>query len=112
MAIERFTWATEKGAEGDIAQRVRTKKFGDGYEQAVEDGLNNQSESWPVTFTGMASRILEIRKFLDKHKGAKAFLWTPPLGVLGLYKCNGYKPVHRGGQVYAITATFQQTFHP
>jgi phage-related protein len=112
MAIERFTWATEKGAEGDIAQRVRTKKFGDGYEQAVEDGLNNQSESWPVTFTGMAARILEIRKFLDKHKGAKAFLWTPPLGVLGLYKCNGYKPVHRGGSVYAITATFEQTFHP
>nr|WP_256243852.1 phage tail protein [Pseudomonas sp. MIACH] len=46
------------------------------------------------------------------EKGAKAFLWTPPLGVLGLYKCNGYKPVHRGGQVYAITATFEQTFHP
>ena len=65
-----------------------------------------------MTFTGMAVRILEIRKFLDKHKGAKAFLWTPPLGVLGLYKCNGYKPVHRGGQVYAITATFEQTFHP
>lgn len=36
----------------------------------------------------------------------------PRLGDLGLYKCNGYKPVHRGGQVYAITATFQQTFHP
>eukprot|EP01133_Synstelium_polycarpum_P006220 gene6220-7204_t len=51
----------------------------------------------------MASRILEIRKFLDRHKGAKGFLWTPPLGELGLYKCNGYKPVHRGGQVYAIT---------
>ena len=31
MGIERFTWATEKGAEGDIAQRVRSKKFGDGY---------------------------------------------------------------------------------
>ena len=31
MGIERFTWATEKGADGDIAQRVRSKKFGDGY---------------------------------------------------------------------------------
>ncbi|NWA81600.1 phage tail protein [Pseudomonas sp. D2002] len=112
MAIERFTWSTEKGAEGDITQRVRSKQFADGYEQSVEDGLNNQSESWPVTFTGMESRILEIRKFLDRHKGAKGFLWTPPLGVLGLYKCKGYKPVHRGGQVYAINATFQQTFHP
>jgi hypothetical protein len=34
------------------------------------------------------------------------------IGDLGLYKCNGYKPMHRGGQVYAITATFEQTFHP
>ena len=36
MAIERFTWATEKGAEGDITQRVRSKQFGDGYEQSVD----------------------------------------------------------------------------
>lgn len=27
-------------------------------------------------------------------------------------KIFAYKPVHRGGQVYAITATFKQTFHP
>jgi phage-related protein len=112
MAIERFTWATEKGAEGDIAQRVRSKKFGGGYEQSVEDGLNNRSQSWPVTFTGLKPRIKEIMGFIDRHKGAKGFLWEPPLGELSLYKCNGYKPVHRGGQVYAITATFEQTFHP
>ena len=37
MAIERFTWATEKGAEGDVTQRVRSKQFGDGYEQSVAD---------------------------------------------------------------------------
>lgn len=112
MAIERFTWATEKGTEGDVTQRVRTKQFADGYEQSVEDGLNNQSQAWPLVFTGAKPRVMLIKAFLDRHKGAKAFLWTPPLGKLGLYKCNGYKPVHRGGQVYAITATFQQTFHP
>ena len=112
MAIERFIWETEKGAEGDVVQRVRTKQFGDGYEQSVEDGLNNQSQSWPLVFTGAKPRVMLIKAFLDRHKGAKAFLWTPPLGELGLYKCKGYKPVHRGGQVYAITATFLQTFHP
>ncbi len=112
MAIERFTWKTEKGAEGDIAQRVRTKKFGDGYEQAVADGINNKAQSWPVTFTGMKARAKEIMAFLDRHQGSKAFLWTPPLGDLGLYKCGGYRAAHRGGQVYAITATFEQTFHP
>ena len=111
MAIETFTWQTERG-EGEIKQATRTTKFGDGYAQTVADGINNKSQSWPVTFTGMKSRIKDIMDFIDRHKGAKGFLWEPPLGDLGLYKCNGYKPVHRGGQVYAITATFEQTFHP
>lgn len=69
MAIERFTWATEKGAEGDIAQRVRSKKFGDGYEQSVEDGINNRTQSWPVTFTGLKPRIKDIMAFWIGTKG-------------------------------------------
>ena len=112
MAIERFTWAIDKGAEGEIAQRVRTKQFGDGYAQSVGDGINNKSPTWPVTFSGMKDRIKEIMTFIDRHKGARAFLWVPPLGELGLYKCTGYKPVHRGGRVYSLSATFEQTFHP
>ncbi|WP_053183678.1 phage tail protein [Pseudomonas thivervalensis] len=112
MAIERFTWATEKGAAGDVKQRVRTKEFGDGYSQTVSDGINNEQQSWPVTYTGSSALIQEIVDFLRRHKGAKAFLWTPPLGELGLYKCNGYQPTHRGGNVYTLSATFEQTFHP
>ncbi|MHC8321127.1 phage tail protein [Pseudomonas sp. GB2N2] len=113
MAIERFTWSTEKGATGDIKQRIRSKGFGDGYSQSVSDGINNKVQSWPVSYTGTAARIKEIIVFLDRHKGAKAFLWTPPLGELGLYKCpNGYQPSHKGGAVYVLTATFEQTFHP
>ena len=65
-----------------------------------------------MAFTGQKERIREIMAFIDRHKGAKAFLWAPPLGDLGLYKCNGYKPAHRGGQMYAITTTFEQAFHP
>lgn len=83
-----------------------------GQSSIAQKVFNNRSQSWPVTFTGLKGRIKDIMDFLDRHKGAKGFLWEPPLGELGLYKCNGYKPVHRGGQVYAITATFQQTFHP
>lgn len=104
--------ADREGRGGEISQRVRTKQFGDGYSQSVSDGINNKAQSWPVSHSGSASRIKEIMAFLDRHKGAKAFLWTPPLGELGLYKCNGYKPSHRGGNAYTLTATFEQTFHP
>lgn len=112
MAIERFTWQTEKGATGDIKQRVRTKGFGDGYSQSVSDGINNEQQSWPVTHTGSSERIKEIITFLRRHKGTKAFLWTPPLGELGLYRCTGFQPSHKGGSVYTLTATFEQIFHP
>jgi phage-related protein len=112
MAIERFTWQVDKGATGDISQRTRTKQFGDGYSQSVSDGINNEQQSWPVSFTGPKARIQEVIAFLRRHKGANAFLWVPPLGVLGLYKCTGYQPSHKGGTVYTLSATFEQTFHP
>ena len=111
MAIETFIWQSEKG-EGEIKQRVRTQQFGDGYVQSVSDGINNKSQTWPFLHTGPKDKIKAIMAFLDRHQGAKAFLWTPPLGELGLYKCNGYKPSPRGGQVYSLSATFEQAFHP
>ena len=111
MAIETFIWQSEKG-EGEIKQRVRTQQFGDGYAQSVSDGINNKSQTWPFLHTGPKDKIKAIMAFLDRHQGAKAFLWTPPLGELGLYKCNGYKPSPRGGQVYSLSATFEQAFHP
>ena len=112
MAIERFTWATEKGAEGDIVQRVRSKQFGDGYEQSVEDGLNNRSQSWSVTFTGLKGRIKDIMAFLDRHAGARAFVWTTPLGQLGLFTCKNPVPTPVGGGVFKLTATFDRAFQP
>ncbi|HGH7301473.1 TPA: phage tail protein, partial [Pseudomonas aeruginosa] len=56
--------------------------------------------------------IKAVMDFLDRHTGARAFLWTPPLGGLGLYTCAGYRPVNLGGRVYRLTATFEQAFHP
>jgi phage-related protein len=111
MAIETFTWQTERG-EGEIKQATRTTKFGDGYAQTVADGINNKSQSWPFSHTASEARIKEIMAFLDRHQGAKSFLWTPPLGEVGFYKCNGYKPAPKGGKVFTLSATFEQVFHP
>lgn len=112
MALETFTWQVEIGASGDVTQRVRVQKFADGYSQAVEDGLNNKEQSWAISHTGSEARIREIIAFFDRHKGSRAFLWTPPLGELGLYKANGYKPTPKGGTANTVTATFEQTFQP
>ncbi|KWR80352.1 MULTISPECIES: phage tail protein [Cupriavidus] len=113
MAIETFTWqASGPGAQGDVTLRVRGAQFGDGYAQAVPDGINNKVEAWPLQFVGDRDTIKAIRDFLDRHAGATSFYWTPPLGEQGRYKVARYAlgPAAKG--VYTLSATFQQAFAP
>lgn len=112
MAIETFSWPTERGEAPDIKYRVRESRFGDGYRQVVGDGPNNKEDSYPVTITIRMAKTLEVMAFFDRHAGSKAFLWTTPLGVLGLFTCVDPKPTPMGGGQFRITATFQRSFHP
>lgn len=112
MAVETFTWATQHGDAPDITYRVRTSQFGDGYKQEVADGPNNKVDSYPISITGPNKKALEIMGFMDRHAGAKAFLWRTPLGELGLFTCKNPVPTPLGGGVFRITATFDRAFHP
>lgn len=112
LAIETFTWPTQSGDSPTITYRVRTSQFGDGYKQTAADGPNNKEQSFPVTVTGMKAQILDVMAFFDRHAGAKAFLWTPPLGSVGFYTCADPVPTPLGGMAYKITATFEQAFVP
>ncbi|MEE5149110.1 phage tail protein [Pseudomonas alliivorans] len=112
MAIETFTWPTQHGDAPDITYRVRTSQFGNGYKQDVGDGPNNKEDSYPITFTGTKERVLQIMEFLDRHAGAKAFLWTTPLGQIGLFTCKNPVPTPMGGIAFKLTATFERAFHP
>jgi len=112
MEIETFTWPTQHGDAPDITYRVRTSQFGNGYKQDVGDGPNNKEDSYPITFTGTKESVLQIMEFLDRHAGAKAFLWTTPLGQLGLFTCKNPVPTPMGGIAFKLTATFERAFHP
>ncbi|MBF6029680.1 phage tail protein [Pseudomonas sp. P115] len=112
MATETFSWTPDKEPTGTTTFRVKSAKFGDGYEQTAEDGINNKSESWPLTFTGQKAKIAQIKAFLNRHKGAIAFSWTEPFGENLLIKCKEYQSSNKGGSVYTLAATFEQAFHP
>lgn len=45
--------------------------------------------------------------FLDRHAGAKAFLWTTPLGELGLFTRKNPAPTPMGGGVFKLTVTIK-----
>ena len=112
MSTETFTWVPKVEPVGSVEFRLKTAKFGDGYQQTAADGINNKTQSWPLTFVGDEARIKAIVAFLDRHAGAKAFSWTAPLAGPALYRCKGYQPTPMGAGLYSLTATFEQAFHP
>lgn len=112
MAIETFTWPTQHGDSPEILYRVRTSKFGNGYGQSVGDGPNNKEDAYPITYSGPEASVKQVMDFFDRHAGAKAFLWTTPLGQLGLFTCKNPVPTPVGGGVFKLTATFERAFHP
>ncbi|MFJ3259651.1 phage tail protein [Pseudomonas sp. NPDC086581] len=109
---EVFTWDARVGAQGDVNQSALESRFGDGYAQALAVGINNSQQSWALTFTGKQARMQPIKDFFDRHKGAASFIWTPPLGEPGLYRCKGYKIGTHGRRNFTLSATFEQWFAP
>lgn len=113
MPDEVFTWDPRaNNPQGDVTQRVLSAGFGDGYSQRVEDGINTRTESWPLSFTGRRAYMDPIKAFLDRHGGARSFLWTPPFGEQGRYLATGYKLIPHNPRLYTINVTFQQVHHP
>ncbi|HBO9079218.1 phage tail protein [Pseudomonas aeruginosa] len=112
MAIETFNWPTMRPEAPDMSFSVRTAQFGDGYRQEVADGINNLRQSWPVTCVLKAQAAVQLLEFMERHAGAKSFLWTNPLGHLGLYTCKNPSPIPLAGGLVRFTGTFEQAFHP
>ncbi|MDZ5601742.1 phage tail protein [Pseudomonas sp. RP23018S] len=112
---ETYTFATRLGASGEVKQRVWENEFGDGYAQSGGTGINTKSEEWSHQASGRLEAGQElrlIRDFLDRHQGFKSFNWTPPGGVPGRYKANGYKLDPLGAGLYRLSFTMKQTFTP
>jgi len=105
-----FTWCPYIEPTGTGTFRVRSAQFGNGYRQVAGDGINNETQSWPLTFRGSESDITEILNFLREAKGATPFNWTPPLGEAGLYTCATWGLTPHGAGIYTLTATFEQYF--
>jgi len=109
---ERFTWRSTGQPTGVTTFRRLTAQFGDGYRQVAGDGINNKVQSWPLTFSVGREEMEALIRFLDRHAGIASFLWTPPLGAEGHYEAPTYNINPVGGDVYSVSATFQQVFRP
>jgi phage-related protein len=58
--------------------RVRLAKFGDGYEQRVQDGINNDPQKWTMAFSKRSGTDIDgVDDFFKARGGYESFFWTP-----------------------------------
>jgi phage-related protein len=100
------------GITGDGALALRTAKFGNGYTQDAADGPNNESQTWPLTWTLNATNAVALMAFIRAHAQGQTFFWTPPLGVQGYYVITKYQIQAQDGSYYTINSTWEQRFKP
>lgn len=75
-----FAYAPDWGATPSLEPRIKTAKFGDGYEQRAEDGLNTLLPTWKLTFGKRTqAEAQEIyRWFIANKAHTTAFGWAAP----------------------------------
>jgi len=67
------------GAQKRSEPVVRRVQFGDGYEQRLKYGLNQNPKTWSLTFMVNTTEANTIETFLDDQAASAAsFDWSPP----------------------------------
>ncbi len=76
---DEFQWVHDWGRQLDVSPRILGVSFGDGYSQAVEDGINAVSMSWQLVFQNRDQmEVARIEAFLRRHAGVRWFWWRDP----------------------------------
>jgi phage-related protein len=79
ISAPEFIWAPSYASEIQSKPAVNLVKFGDGYEQRSEDGINNTLLKLNLTFEGREKQEARaITHFVNKRRGAQHFFFDAP----------------------------------
>lgn len=114
MAYTTFTppVAPSPGTSDTIKIKKLEAEFGDGYSQAIPDGLNNLrreiSLDWDLLTPTQSSQIIT---FFRARKGCEPFYWTPSDETTPLkWVCDEWTERRIDGGMRSISAKFKQSF--
>jgi phage-related protein len=93
--------------------QVRKTKFGDGYEQRLVFGLQQNPKEWQLQYLVSDADATIIETFLDEQAGQSSFSWTTPEGTYGdKWVCEQWsRELYDLGRS-RITTSFRQVFEP
>jgi phage-related protein len=112
--MSTFTWSVDVNPTQTKKPQVNNIKFGDGYSQRVSHGINTNPQIWELSFANREeSEANAIDSFFDSMAGVTPFDWTPPgQSTSKKFVCQTWTKVPGNGNMYSITATFEQVFDP
>jgi len=101
------------GAQKNSAPVVRTVQFGDGYEQRLTYGVNQNPKVWELTWNVSETDADTIETFLNARAGQESFDWAPP-DEATTYKwvCSTWNKSIPYLNRATVQATFRQVFEP
>jgi len=107
-----FTHKPSYSSSINVKPKILEAKFGDGYEQAIDDGINNKPRAYALQFNNLNSTNGDaIETFFDINNTATTpFDWTPPNGSTGRFKCRSHSRVFTSGLASNISCSFEEVF--
>ena len=107
-----FTYTPSLTTSLNQKPKILEAKFGDGYEQAVFEGINYKPEKWELKFDNIsvvdAQTIVDFFNIYDS--ATTPFDWTNPNSVAGKYKCREWSRTYDGFSHNNLSCTFEEVF--
>lgn len=109
-----WVWVESAGTTLREEPRLRTARFGDGYEQRAPDGINHRPQMWDMVFDEVEDDVAdEMIDFLRTHDGVTAFSYVPLRSTTAIQVlCKSWSRTVAGPGLSSLRATFEQTFEP
>ena len=115
--MAEWTYVPDRALGKSSAPRIREVKFGDGYSQRSQDGINYMNEAWNLTFANRSfTDIFNMESFLETKGGTAAFTFQAPGESEVKVICKNWdvSTVHHTGvnstSIGTLTATFERVY--
>lgn len=113
MAV--FDWVESASTQLEEEPRIKSTRFGDGYEQRWSDGLNPIAQRWSVRFSEAENASADaIVQFFRDRGGVEPFDWTPLWHTASRrFVCRRWSRAQPDEWGFSdISAEFEQVFEP
>jgi|TARA_B100001094_G_scaffold30140_1_gene25102 phage-related protein len=120
-SITTATIIPDKTLARSSAPRVRSAKFGDGYEQRAKSGLNSIDETFTLNFVNRTKATIDdLNKFFDDKAGVTSFNFTIPdtdntttTGEKTIrVVCSEWSTQYSNSDHYSMSASFVRIYQP